>query len=231
MTLYYPTSKEFVQTTLGAALGEGITASATLGSTASTLGVQDKNGIMIIDRVDANGNATPTKAECISFEGTSSSTVTTLVRGLGGTTDQDHAVGAVVEFGPTAVWAEGLIDFFDEEHNTDGTHKPYAKTVVAYTPSAAATATLDVSAGDIHSITMPAGNITIDISNETTGQCFLIEITQDAIGSRTVTWFSTIRWSGGTAPTLTTTASKRDTFGFRVTGSNTYDGFIVGQNV
>lgn len=122
MTLYYPTSKEFVQTTLGAALETGVTASATLASTASTLGIQDANGVMIIDRVDANGNATPTKAECVSFEGTSGSTVTTLVRGLGGTTEQDHAVGAVVEFGPTAVWAQGLIDFFDAEHDTDGTH-------------------------------------------------------------------------------------------------------------
>lgn len=100
-----------------------------------------------------------------------------------------------------------------------------------YTPDAAGTATLDVSQASIHKITMPAGNITIAISNETNGQCFLVEITQDGTGSRTVTWFSTIKWAGGSAPTLTTTASKRDTFGFRVTGTDTYDGFIVGQNV
>ena len=102
---------------------------------------------------------------------------------------------------------------------------------VAYTPAGAATAILDVSNSNIHSITMPAGNITIAISNETVGQCFLIEITQDGTGSRTVTWFSTIKWAGGSAPTLTTTASKRDTFGFRVTGADTYDAFIVGQNI
>lgn len=104
-------------------------------------------------------------------------------------------------------------------------------TVVSYTPDAAGTATLDLTTGNIHKITMPAGNITIAVSNETVGQCFLVEITQDATGSRTVTWFSTIKWAGGSAPTLTTTASKRDTFGFRVTGTDTYDGFIVGQNV
>lgn len=100
-----------------------------------------------------------------------------------------------------------------------------------YTPDAAGTATLDVSQASIHKITMPAGNITIAISNETNGQCFLIEITQDGTGSRTVTWFSTIKWAGGSAPTLTTTGNKRDTFGFRVTGTDTYDAFIVGQNV
>lgn len=101
----------------------------------------------------------------------------------------------------------------------------------SYTPSASATATLDLSLGNDHRITMPAGNVTIALSNEQVGQKFLVSITQDGGGSRTVTWFSTIKWAGGSAPTLTTTASKRDTFGFVVTGSGTYDGFIVGQNI
>lgn len=101
----------------------------------------------------------------------------------------------------------------------------------SYTPSAAATATLDLSLANEHRITMPAGNITIALSNDTNAQKFIVSITQDAIGSRTVTWFSTIKWSGGVTPTLTTTASKRDTFGFIRTGSGTYDGFIVGQNI
>lgn len=100
-----------------------------------------------------------------------------------------------------------------------------------YTPSASGTATLDLSLGNDHRITMPAGNITIALSNEQVGQKFLVSITQDSGGSRTVTWFTTIKWAGGSAPTLTTTANKRDTFGFVVTGSGTYDGFIVGQNI
>jgi putative exporter of polyketide antibiotics len=105
------------------------------------------------------------------------------------------------------------------------------KNELAYSPASAGTATLDLSKGNTHNITMPAGNITIAISNATVGQCFMVNITQDANGSRTVTWFTTIKWAGGTAPTLTTTASKRDCLGFRVTGSNTYDGFVVGQNI
>jgi len=111
------------------------------------------------------------------------------------------------------------------------TNKTLIQKVTPYTPDAAATATLDLTTGNIHSITMPAGNITIAISNEAVGQCFIIEITQDGGGSRTVTWFTTIRWAGGSAPTLTTTASKRDTFGFRVTGTDTYDGYVVGLNL
>lgn len=101
----------------------------------------------------------------------------------------------------------------------------------AYTPAGAATATLNLTLGNVHDITMPAGNITIAISNEVNGQHFTVSILQDGVGSRTVTWFSTIKWAGGSAPTLTTTASKRDLFGFRVTGTDTYDGFVIGQNI
>lgn len=100
-----------------------------------------------------------------------------------------------------------------------------------YTPSAAGTATLDLSLADEHRITMPAGNITIALSNDTNAQKFVVSITQDSVGSRTVTWFTTIKWAGGSAPVLTTTANKRDTFGFIRTGSGTYDGFVVGTNI
>lgn len=90
------------------------------------------------------------------------------------------------------------------------------------------TTTLDLSASNVHYITMPSGNTTIALSNVSVGQPFVIGITQDAVGGRTVTWFSTIRWPNNVVPTLTTTANKRDVFGFICTGSNTYDGFIMG---
>jgi len=102
---------------------------------------------------------------------------------------------------------------------------------IAYTPDAAGTATLDVSNSNLHTITMPAGNITIAISQETTGQIFLVEITQDGTGSRLVTWFAGISWAGQSAPTLTTTASRKDTFAFRCTAADTYDGYVVGLNI
>lgn len=98
-------------------------------------------------------------------------------------------------------------------------------------PSSGGTATFDLSLSNEYRIQMPAGNITIALSNGVLSQKFIISITQDSVGSRTVTWFTTIRWAGGTAPTLTTTANKRDTFGFIRTGANTYDGFIVGQDI
>ena len=103
--------------------------------------------------------------------------------------------------------------------------------VQTYTPNAGGTATLNLALANVNVITMPAGNITIALSNATVGQIFTIDITQDSVGSRTVTWFSTIRWAGGSAPILTTTLAKRDSFIFKCTGANTYDGYIIGVNI
>ena len=104
-------------------------------------------------------------------------------------------------------------------------------TAQQYTPSNNDTVTLDLSLSNQHYIVMPTGNVTIAIAQDSANQIFLISITQDSIGSRTVTWFSSIRWVNGSVPTLTTGANKRDTFGFIRTGSGNYDGFVIGQNI
>jgi len=59
----------------------------------------------------------------------------------------------------------------------------------------------------------------------------MINIKQDATGSRTVTWFSGITWAGGSAPTLTTTANKTDSFGFQQISAGVYLGFVIAQNI
>jgi len=75
------------------------------------------------------------------------------------------------------------------------------------------------------------GNRTLALSNSAAGKVFILRLLQDGTGSRTVTWFGTIKWAGGSAPTLTTTASKADTFGFICTSTDNYDAYIVGQNI
>lgn len=105
--LYYPPSQNGLQKTLDAELLTGVTAAATLNN---VTGIQNKKGIMVIDRVDSNNNLTPSKREYISFDGTSGSTVVTLVRGLAGSTDQDHAVGAVVEFVSDITQQQAILD-------------------------------------------------------------------------------------------------------------------------
>lgn len=104
--VYYPPTQDGLQKTLDASLLTGVTASATLNN---VTGLQNKKGLMVIDRVDGNNNLTPNKREYISFTGTSGVTTTTLVRGLAGSTDQDHAVGAIVEFVNDVVQQEALL--------------------------------------------------------------------------------------------------------------------------
>lgn len=93
----------------------------------------------------------------------------------------------------------------------------------------AATITFDLSTS-LHTVTL-GGNRTLALSNETVGQSFVIRLVQDGTGSRTVTWFTTIKWAGGSAPTLTTTVGKADVFGFIVTAAGAYEGFVIGLNL
>ena len=92
------------------------------------------------------------------------------------------------------------------------------------------TITFDLATGNLQKVTL-GGNRTLAVSNATIGQAFIVKLIQDGTGSRTVTWFSTINWAGGVTPTLTTTASKADVFGFICTAADTFDGFIVGQGL
>lgn len=112
-----------------------------------------------------------------------------------------------------------------------GKHYGFAK-AITHTPSPAGTVTLNLNTAYKHDIVMPAGNVTIAVSNSKKGMIFTIRILQDSTGNRTVTWFSTIKWAeGGTPPTLTTTANKADSFIFSITSDGNYDGFIVGKNI
>lgn len=84
-----------------------------------------------------------------------------------------------------------------------------------------ATVTFDLRVSVKQKVTL-AGNRTLALTSGSfyVGQMFAIKLTQDATGSRTVTWFSAIKWPGGTAPTLTTTAGKSDWFCFVCTDAS-----------
>jgi hypothetical protein len=126
--LYNVPLENSVQLTLQNSLNAGDTAIITFTSSVATKlqASSSMKGILIIDRVDSSGTETPTKTEIIAFTGVSASTVTGLTRGLSGTTDQDHGVGAIVEFMPDITWAQAINDVFNEQHNPDGTHKSSA---------------------------------------------------------------------------------------------------------
>ena len=108
----------------------------------------------------------------------------------------------------------------------------YNETYAAVTSSSNAT-TVNCENGNSFSHTLTE-NTTFTFSNPPasgTSYTFSIEIIQDASASGyTVTWPTSVDWPGGTAPTLTATASAKDVFVFttRDGGTNWY-GFTAGQ--
>ncbi len=116
-----PTTNAF-QTTLNGA----INATATTITLNSVTGLQNKAGILVIDRVNSAGTATPSSREYIYFTGVSGSSVTLPSvgdgRGQGGSTGQSHADGAVVEAIMDVDAWNGLVDSYDVQHNDAGTH-------------------------------------------------------------------------------------------------------------
>ena len=100
--------------------------------------------------------------------------------------------------------------------------------------TAAASTTLDCSLGNIFNITMAASITTLTLSNvPAAGRVYSMTlfVNQDAGGSKTIAWPPAVRWSGGTAPTLTTTGNKTDVLTL-VThdGGTVWYGFTAGLN-
>jgi hypothetical protein len=87
--------------------------------------------------------------------------------------------------------------------------------------------TIALTNGTVQIITL-TGNATITMPTATSGKSFIMLLKQDATGGRIVTW-STVKWAGGTAPTITATASRQDIFSFFADGTNWY-GVVVAQN-
>lgn len=84
-----------------------------------------------IDRVDGEGDLSPTNEEVVTGV-VSGSNLITCVRGVEGTA-QAHAAGAVVEMRLTAAQHNDHIDAFIEEHDQDGAHNDQAAiTVMEY---------------------------------------------------------------------------------------------------
>lgn len=78
-----------------------------------------------------------------------------------------------------------------------------------------ATETIDLANGNYHSATLDA-NCTFTFTGATNGKecAFTLVLTQDATGSRTVTWPAAVTWPGASAPTLATAASAVDVLVF-----------------
>ena len=103
---------------------------------------------------------------------------------------------------------------------TNPTVTNYVESVVAIGNSSTAQ-TLSLTNGTVQTVTM-TGNCTFTMPTATAGKSFILIAVQDGTGSRTAT-FTSVKWVGGVAPTLTTTATTgRDIFAFVSDGTNWY---------
>jgi len=231
MALYYPPTQNGLQKTLDAQLLTGVTASATLNN---VTGLQDKKGIMVIDRVDGNNNLTPEKREYISFDGTSGVTVVTLGRGLAGSTDQDHAVGAIVEFVSDVVQQQGILDYVEALNTTVSalptasstttfTNKRINPRIVTATSYTTDTGTaLDVSTCDEFDVTAQAGALKLNNPGGTpvNSQKLIVRIKDDGT-ARALTYDTQFRASSDLALPTTTVLGKTLYMGFIFNSADT----------
>jgi hypothetical protein len=179
-----------------------------------------------IDNGSTNASVTLSAGKSATFEASSltnwytvsttatsgSGTVTSIVASTGLTG------GTITSTGTIALSATGLeLDSF-------------ASAITADTEATGAV-TCNLATSNWHSVTLNA-NVTISLSNPTVGQQFTIVLVQPGSGGpySVTSWFSTIKWAGGSAPTLTAIANKADIFTFKCYGSGTYYGMIAGQN-
>ena len=116
-----PTSNAF-NTTLNGAISN----TATTITLNSVTGLQNKAGILVIDRQDSDGIDTPTKREYIYFTSVSGSSVVLPSvadgRGQGGSSALGHADGALVESVMDVDQWNGLVDSYAVQHADAGTH-------------------------------------------------------------------------------------------------------------
>lgn len=142
------------------------------------------------------------------------SDVTSLTTDLAGkaATSHSHAESDVTSLA-TDLAAKALIQ---ENVNSVGT-------------SGAAQTIPDVTTDTINRIVLTAA-CTLTFPTAAAGKSFTLVLVQDGTGSRTVTWPGTVKWSGGTAPTLTTAINKADVFSFLCADGTNWLGFTSGLN-
>lgn len=167
--LYYPPTTNGLQKTLDAALDAGATASMTL---SNVTGIQNKPGVVVINRIDTNSTEkSAALREYISYTAVSGSTLTGLTRGLGGTTDQDHAVGSVVEFILDITFGQALIDAFLVEHSeSDAKHTSGLVTTLKATGAVVTTGTSDVTIVTPKALADAGINLTASSTNTLTNK-------------------------------------------------------------
>lgn len=99
-----------------------------------------------------------------------------------------------------------------------------------YTATVGASVTIDLTNGTFQILTMTTATalaVTMPTSPApVAGQSFIIVLKQPASGTANAVTWSTVKWSGGTTPTVTATVGKADVFTFVYDGTNWYGSYV-----
>jgi len=98
-------------------------------------------------------------------------------------------------------------------------------TIETSTATATGTTTIDWRLSTVVDFTFTTSNEVFSFSNAQADGFFVLKLTQDGVGSRTVTWPASVKWPGGTAPTLSTAAGATDIVRFEKVGTYYYGSY------
>jgi hypothetical protein len=191
---------------------------ATNANTASAIVARDASGNFSAGTISAalSGNASTATAlatarniQGVSFDGSANITVVTAGSGISVTGTAVANTGVLSVNGST-----GAITNVAVTNAAQSFSAAQRGTVSALTDGA--TITPDFSLGNNYSVTLGGSRTLANPTNLTAGQSGVIVVSQDSSGSRVLSFGSYWKFPGGTAPTLTTTASAVDVLAYYV---------------
>ena len=195
-----------------------------IGDGTLTIGADGAGEDVVFYSDTAGDNLTwDSSAKKLIITGTDSSTALDVADGNVSITD-----GLTVS-GTTALSTTG----FGDATVSKAMMKDYSETTNAI-GATSATQDIDLEDGNVVTATLSVATTTFTFSNPIASDdstSFTLILTQDGTGSRAVTWPASVDWAGGTAPTLTTTATTGvDILTFMtVNAGTTWYGFVAGQ--
>jgi len=196
-SVVYSTSPTLVTPTLGVASATSVNKyTMTAPATGATIALADGSGIATVGAYTGTFTMTGTTGVTLPTSGTLYGTASGSITSANLATSLTNETGTslvVFNTSPTLVTPTITGGTATTAQLTDG-----------------ATIASDASAAVVNYVTLGGNRTMSAISNFVNGQRLVYVIVQDGTGSRTLAWTDTIKWKGGSAPTLTTTASKAD---------------------
>jgi hypothetical protein len=171
---------------------------------------------------NATFTSTVTFANTVSFSGAPSFTTNTaFTANVAFSGTNTHFSSGIRTLGNTGIGVA------NPQYTLDvaGTYSTAKANVATIGLTDGATINWDASLGQIASVTL-GGNRTIANPTNLKVGTYILFVSQDGAGSRTVTWGNTFLWPAGVAPTLSTVANRVDIFSFICNGTSLFGSFL-----